>query len=124
MNYEEFLQEVRGAGLDFGKGETLSIEWTTGGDRGSDCYGKDYGQFDAEPEPDFHALHIAMEKVAPAITYLQMRRLERELVGYKHRTHDDYYGVHEDISTKFVLLKELHAWPVSNGLIKLPASSG
>ena len=118
MSYEEFLAALRAAGLRCEK--VLSVEWTTGGDQGTDCWGKDYGKFDPEPEPPLTDLDDALAAVCPNISALQIRRLENSCVHRSATQRDDYYGVHEHLGIKRVYLKELYSWLCDNGLLPAP----
>lgn len=116
MTYEEFRETLRRDDIDPSGGK-LYAEWTTGGQKGHDYTGHDYGDYDEEQEPPFHALDKALLLVVPSLPILLYKAIERELVHYGCTQRDSYYGQHEELAYKQVSLIELHAWLTEKGLL-------
>lgn len=117
MTYESFKERVANAGIAIPPNDKFEESWTVGGNRGSDCWGNDYGKFDAEPEPDYWILDDVLAAVCPGITLLAYRRLRNECVSYSGEQRDDYYGRHEELRIKRFYLREVFEFLVANGLL-------
>ena len=71
-------------------GKLYSQSWCTGG-CWNDCWGGRHPASAEEP-PAFVELEELLEKVAPHLTFLQYKRIERECVSTHSYHESDYYG--------------------------------
>lgn len=71
-------------------GMMYSMSWCTGG-CWNDCWG---GSSPVSPEDpyDFKELDELLEKIAPNLTFLQYKRIQRECVSIHSSSERDYYG--------------------------------
>lgn len=107
MNYKEFkktCEEILNRTLD----DSISVEWTTGGMCGGSCWneGADH-PVSAEAPRELTDLDIILEKLAPNLTFLQYKRIDRECTTEITGTHDDYYGNYTDYAKKTLSLIDL-----------------
>lgn len=119
MNYEEFISAIMATGLCVPNNQIVTWEWTTGGSRGSTCYGDKLGDFDVEAERDHEELDEILESTAPSISHLQYKRLIRDLLHYTQEQEDSYYGRHRRLGRKKILLKELYEWLKTESLLRV-----
>lgn len=71
-------------------GKLYSMSWCTGG-CWNDCYG---GSSPVSPEEpyNFDELDELLEKIAPGLTFLQYKRIQRDCVATHNQSESDYYG--------------------------------
>lgn len=87
-----------------------SYDWTTGGDDGGSCW--DTGDRRSSPvtgerEPEFTQLNDLLEQVAPAITFLQFRKIEA-IIEQDSWTNHEYYGNYYCKAKKKVSVEALY----------------
>jgi hypothetical protein len=73
----------------------MSIEWTTGGSSGGDCWGGTAREFtDDSGPPEFDSLSNILQELCPTITLAEFRMIEKDKNVFKHRlwTDYEYYG--------------------------------
>lgn len=96
----------------------LEVRWCSGGQSGGNCWDDDdsthYYSIDGEPEEDFWELDSILERVCPAITYLQFRKLEK-LIEHDSEREDDYYGNYTNYSIKRLSIEKLWDFLVETG---------
>jgi hypothetical protein len=104
----DFKQEVAKA---VGHKYTIEYSWTTGGTTGGSCW--DEGETrnyprQPEDEPEDESLTQILETVAPEITFLQYKKLEKEgLWDVKENYYNEYYGNSREETTKTLKLEVL-----------------
>lgn len=97
----------------------IEIEWTTGGRTGGSCW--DTGDRDphyaieGEPEPEFEDLDRLLEALTPNMTFLQYKKIRRDMVVVNSRSRNDYYGNYTNMATKTVDLRQLYTYLLSKG---------
>lgn len=114
MNEKEFDDIVNEL---FGDVDSIEETWHTGGQSGASCWDAGPHTFYAtsgEKEPDFSELTEILEKVCPAVTYLQFRKLE-ERISYKDTGDSDYYGNTSNYTTKKLTMTDLWDFLVKYG---------
>lgn len=95
--------------------------WVTGGRTGGSCY--DTGDEDRhrekapEDEPEFTQLDRLLEKVWPAITYLQYKNLSASLIKKIESHTNDYYGNYTNEAEKRVDLAALYSYMKERNVI-------
>ena len=81
----------------------------TGGTSGGNCWNDDearpYVADEAEEEP-MKVLDILLEEIAPKITYLQYKKIQKLIHSNEH-TEWQYYGNSTDYKIEYILLPEL-----------------
>ncbi len=102
LRYREDLEDIR-------------VEWVTGGRGGGSCYGGEHYSLDSEPEPEFEDLDIPLEVFNPTITYLQYKKLTRDVLGIGERRNNDYYGNYTVYGVKKIYLDKLYSYLDSTG---------
>ena len=87
----------------------LCRSWSTGGASGGNCWNDNPPQAYSsdEPIPEFEELDAYLTEHCPKITFLQFRRLEKELVKSMDYTEHEYYGNYTNHMSEFVVLEEL-----------------
>src|ERR1035437_5014514 len=100
---------------DDGNGQTnkgnmheYKVEWITGGASGGNCWGDSAEhviESDPEPELDLTAL---FEKVCPNMTFLQYRKVMKDIVVQSNRMEHEYYGNYTEYSIKIVQYRVLY----------------
>lgn len=95
------------------------VTWTTGGLTGGNCWGDDANEaVEAEDEPNLDALDNFLEKICPQITFLQYRRLMKNIVIRGNGETDyEYYGNYRTMGEKSFIYRELYDALVEKGLI-------
>lgn len=91
MTKEEYLKIVYS--------HPMSIEWTTGGSSGGNCWGDTSREFtDDSGPPEFDSLTNILQELCPTITLVEFRMIENDQKVFKHRSWTDYeyYGNHYD----------------------------
>ena len=95
--------------------DDIRVEWMIGGQGGGSCYGGEHYSLDSEPEPEFEDLDILLEVFNPTITYLQYKKLTREILGIGERRNNDYYGNYTVYGVKKIYLDKLYSYLDSTG---------
>lgn len=117
MTKEEFLARYE-------KEWGVTVEWTTGGMSGGNCYGDSPSySVEADPEPEFDILEAILEELAPTTTFLEYRRMMKdpELITRRDRQSREYYGNYYSKSSKTLNLEAL--WKYLEVLIAMPDPS-
>lgn len=83
--------------------------WCTGGASGGNCWNDNPPQHFSrdDPVPDFDELDEYLTANCPNITFLQFRKLEKELVHDMTYQEHEYYGNYSDYMCEFVVVEEL-----------------
>ena len=87
------------------------ISWATGGQSGGSCWDTGdsvYSSDDGELEPEFDDLDKILEIICPEVSFLQYKKILREVIKNNSYRDDDYYGNYTNIAQKYVLLKDLY----------------
>lgn len=71
-------------------GKLYSNEWITGG-RWGDCWGNE-GNIEPDESEDFYQLDNLLEVIAPNLTFLQYKKIEKECVELDEWHNFEYYG--------------------------------
>lgn len=87
MTHQEFVEACQEFGESWG--EKFFIQWDNGGNR-CDCWGGNYG-LPTEDEQDLQDMDQFLEKYFPHLTYLQYKRILRE-VEEDNASESDWYG--------------------------------
>lgn len=95
-----------------------SIEWTTGGISGGNCYG-DKPEFavSGESEPEFEDFDDILLLLNPQISFLQYKKLKSTLISSKNTGYNDYYGNHTDSSKKEFNINEMIKYLYDKNLV-------
>jgi hypothetical protein len=91
------------------KGDAIFEQWTTGGMGGGSCW-EDGGHYavEGEPEPEFESLDKIIVSICPNITFIQYKKLCREVIKRDEYTNNEYYGNYSRESIKYVLIEQLY----------------
>jgi len=128
MTKEEFLEIVKEAEVClytkdgrrfcyFPSGESPNMEaglhcrWVSGGSTGKSCWGGDARPVDPDRESEEleESLEKILTKICPNMTFLQYKRLCRDLIEYgESGDGGDYYGNYYDYGTKWLELQKLY----------------
>lgn len=68
-----------------------SSEWCTGGTAGN-CWDSSMAPISASDPEEFTELDNLLESIAPTLTFLQYKKINRECVSMDTRSEGDYYG--------------------------------
>ena len=98
----------------------ISESWTTGGMTGGSCW--DTGEshhypVSAEDEPALDGLDALLEEIAPAMTFLHYRKLEK-LLETRDYSNMEYYGNYYDKREKFIDARKLYDFLVEFEYLK------
>ena len=140
MKYEEFLQALKAAGIDYDPYLSFNIDqlfryawnntkgavpvlvqyWKTGGRTGGNCWGGEAKEYTTNEVPpvDFKDLDKALEILTPGITLLQYKRVCAEVVRSGTDRVYEYYGNREDYAYRFVELPQIYAALVKMKLLE------
>src|ERR1019366_6274789 len=111
-NYPTYLSKQK-AGSSYrlwsnGDEHEYKVEWETGGASGGNCWGDSADRHrDSEPEPELD-LTALFEKVCPNMTFLQYRKVMKDIVVQSSRTEHEYYGNYTEYSIKIVQYRVLY----------------
>jgi len=86
------------------KEPVVYMRWESGGM--ISCWGSEPYSKTTEGEPNFDVLDVILKKVAPQISYLQYKGVEK-LIRESDYTDYHYYGNYDEYSVKFIVLSEL-----------------
>lgn len=94
-----------------------SEDWSGGGTWSN--YKGDEGSIEADSPKEFVKLDKLLEKIAPNITYLQYKKIEKKCISIEETREYDYYGGCEtnlrwkcDLEALYDLLKEMKLIPI------------
>ena len=94
----------------------IKIEWVIGGKTGGSCYGSEHMEpREPEPEPEFEDLDKILEVMHPELTFLQYKRLSREVIQSDTYNDGDYYGNDRIMARKQINLSKLYDYLVEKG---------
>jgi hypothetical protein len=96
----------------------LSVTWDVGGAHGGDCWGASPRSYMVSPdkEPELEKMDEILLEIAPAMSFLQYKKLAKYLHEEDHTSHE-YYGNYTDHRTKFIEARDLFDALVDMGLI-------
>ncbi len=78
-----------------------------GGWRGGNCWGDKPYKYEGE-EVAFHAFDLILNQIFPSITYLQYKKLLKEIKKYEiYDTNYEYYGNSTDWKYEVIVLEDL-----------------
>jgi len=121
VGQEYFPSTERGhRGGTLGPRKTISVKWATGGVEGGSCWDSSNPReyVNSDPEPAFTELHTVLEKVCPAITYLQYCDMTSLIERDTHTVYE-YYGNCTHYATKSIRIGKLYQWLVAKKLINV-----
>lgn len=115
---EEYFPTKKRYHNEKGPRKTLTMEWSTGGYSGGNCWDDTESTyyFSDNPEPDFTVFDQILEKVCPQISFIQYKALCRHIV-YNSRSEAEYYGNSTNYSSKSISVDTLYSELISKGLI-------
>ncbi len=89
--------------------EILVKKWLVGGREGGNCWtgDKNIKRIEAEPEPIFEELDLFLEMFHPETSFLQYKKIERELIHSHEYSINEFYGNSNRFMIKFVVVEEL-----------------
>lgn len=113
MTKDEFLEKY--------ERRNFSVEWTTGGMSGGNCWGDSANySVEADPEPDFDVLDEILMEICPSITLKEFRMIMKDPDLVEFKTWDDYeyYGNYYSKASKQANLEVL--WKYVKIMIDIP----
>lgn len=101
-----------------GDADHYSVEWRTGGMSGGNCWGDQPSySVDADEVPEMTMLDEFLEEICPEITFLEYKRVMRELIESDSRTEYEYYGNHTNYGIRRVNFRKLYDRLVEVGVL-------
>ena len=100
-----------------GNEDYYQVKWEICGASGGNCWGDDaeyYSSDDPEPEIELDSL---FERVCPAISFLQYRKVMKDIIENDTIEDREYYGNYTKYGVKRVSYKKLYESLVTNGII-------
>lgn len=99
--------------------EFVECRRLVGGHTGASCWDDSPSDrpVSADPPEPFTDLDTILEAVCPNLTFLQYKRLERDVVKVDEESDGDYYGNAYIYEIKRVTLDELYDWLQKNKLL-------
>jgi hypothetical protein len=98
---------------DVNRREYVQVRRLSGGQTGG-WYGATeedvHRPVEAEGDQPFTYLYRILEKFSPHITFLQYKRLEKDIVETFDETDNEYYGNYFNYEVKRIYLDKLFAW--------------
>ena len=105
--YQGIYKEANGVPNDM-KDIAIYMRWNTGGVSGGSCWeSSDPQPYDGEDEPDFKVLDMVLAKLAPSITYLHYKEVEKLIISTETSDYH-YYGNYDEYEIKFLPLPVLY----------------
>jgi len=125
MNYNDFKKAVMKFQQDhhgdktFEGKDILFCTYNTGGVQGGSCWKSSNPQAytNLKPMDEFEEFYSVLEKFTPNISFLQVKKMEKELVKNVSNTEREWYGNCEDFYIRYVDVKEMYDYMVKNNLI-------
>ncbi len=105
--YQGIYKEAYGVPNDM-KEMSVYKRWKKSGADGGSCWGTDAEYYEGDPEPDFVALDKALAIIAPTLTHLHYREIERAVIS-SDTTDYHYYGNYDDWGICFIPLPTIYA---------------
>jgi len=100
------------------KGFFISVDWTTGGMSGGDCWGHKATSFVSDEQPEeLTDLDKILESVCPDISFLQYKNISRAVVENFSYTNNEYYGNVTNHAGKECDLKKLYNTLIEKNLL-------
>ena len=92
-----------------GTEDYYEVSWITGGKCGGNCWGDSADEYvSSQPEPELDLLDDLLQEVAPGTTFLQYKKLLKEVVEHDARTDYEYYGNYTEYGIKRVKFDSLY----------------
>lgn len=115
MTKEEFFEKYQYS--------NLSVEWTTGGMTGGNCWGdeaRSMGSYDIDDEPEFNVLEEMLQEICPNITLKEYRTIldDSDVKVSRSWTDSEYYGNYYERESISIDLEAL--WPYVEILTNIP----
>ena len=131
MTWEEFYGKVtekfcvcrldwRGRPVEswMGTPECYEVEWRTGGMSGGNCWGDEPSySLDADDVPEMTGIDELFAEICPNITFLEYKRVMKDLVESDSRTEYEYYGNHTNYGIRRVNYRQLYDRLVEVGVL-------
>ena len=86
----------------------LWVRWVTGGTTGGSCWGGELYNRSSEPAQDLTSLDTILEYANPTITFLQYKKLIREIVQTRQETDWEYYGNNSEYTYLICKVEDLY----------------
>lgn len=99
----------------------LTVDWTTGGMSGGNCWGDSPSySVESEEEPDLEVLDEILMEESPTLTYMEYRMMIKDpnLIIRRTWTDSEYYGNHYNKASKQLDLEVL--WSYMELIIAVP----
>lgn len=123
-SYMSFLKKACGAcseaaDCELGIFESISVSWTTGGTSGASCWGGE-SIYPIRPDPpkELNELDIILEAVVPSLTFLQYKRITKNVVINNTWSNSDYYGNTDYKQSLTAVMYDLYCVLLEMNLIK------
>lgn len=85
-----------------------TVYWCIGGRDGGNCWGNNYSySIDAEEEPEI-GIDELLEQVCPNITYLQYKKIIKDVVHKEQKEIREYYGNYRIVKYKIIIYRDLY----------------
>ena len=92
-------------------------KYTHGGAKGGSCWGDNAEEYTSEkPENHMAILDIVLEEIAPKITFLMYRKIQRLIQSNKEHTWE-YYGNYTDDTIEYLKVSDLENFLKENDII-------
>lgn len=88
------------------KEPVIYMRWLSGGWSGGSCWDDSNPQPFERNKPNFEVLDLVLKEIAPNVTYLQYKDIEK-LIHTNSETEYEYYGNSSDFSVEYIILSEL-----------------
>ena len=101
-----------------GDANNYEVEWRTGGMSGGNCWGDEPSySLDADDVPEMTGIDELFAEICPNITFLEYKRVMKDLVESDSRTEYEYYGNHTNYGIRRVNYRQLYDRLVEVGVL-------
>ncbi len=94
------------------KSHYLTVKWYTGGISGGSCWNdsndSNYYSSSGNPPEELHDLDTILEQVKPDLSFLQYKKLTKQLVKTDNWSVGEYYGNSSEYMCKYIDLRDLY----------------
>lgn len=97
----------------------IYVEWSTGGTRGGSCWGdsENYAYTSDDQPSDLTDLDLIIENIASEITFMEYKKITRNIIETDSRSVDEYYGNSTNYAMKKCNLEKLYTVLVENNIL-------
>jgi len=88
------------------KEPVIYMRWVSSGYSGGSCWDDSNPEYFENDKPKFEVLDLVLKEIAPNITYLQYKDIEK-LIHTNSEVEYEYYGNSEEFSVEYIILSEL-----------------